>query len=161
MDRRGPVLPSRTVEQRRTSLTKRSIGKWPSVKLAWDISPDNWHLSMDDYPSAEALFERFPDIRLAWVDMGDLKSALGPTWRRSSPAAAAYSYRSARLVVHLQDGGLVSPPFVQPISGRLEVNGGNHRIGWALHMEEPKLPILLLQRHEARARCLMPSLTLT
>lgn len=126
--------------------------------MSWDVRPENWHLSMDDYPSALDLIQRFPDIELAWVDVADLRSALGQGWRRTSPAAAGHRYRSSRLVIHLEDGGSVSPPFVQPLRGQLEVNGGNHRIGWAIHVGELRMPVLLQRSHRAAAQRIMPSL---
>lgn len=158
----NPQLATKAaLEARIRSLAKRPIGRWPRISMSWDVRRETWWRSMDDHQASDQFLQRFPDIQLSWVDVAEVKTALGPGWRKASPAASPFRTKSARLVVHLEQGGRVSPPFVQPVNGRLEVNGGNHRIGWAIHMAELKMPILLLQQHEGAACALMPSLAPT
>lgn len=133
--------------------------EWPRPPIRWDLRRAHWFRSMDGYNGPAQFFEDYPDVRLAWAATAEVHAAIGGArWRKEGPGAAPYRSRTVRLIVHLQEGGKVSPPHLEPTGNKAIVLGGNHRIGWALHVGASRLPVIVSRGNLADAKALMPSL---
>ena len=137
------VLAAKAINEKAEKLKKTPKAKWPSPPLKWDTSSERWHLSMDDH-SAESFTMKFPDAELVWVDLVQLHGKLANGSRRvKDPFSSNYKCKTARLVVHLDDGGEVSPPMIIHTEAGLHIVGGNHRFGWARHIAQTKIPVII------------------
>jgi hypothetical protein len=121
-------------------LEKQPITDWPKQSIEWDLTIENWHLSMDDH-DPESFKKEFPDAEIVWVKTSKLLRNL--TKPNELPFPGFSRGKIARLVIHLQNGGKVSPPCILLGPEILLVAGGNHRIHWANIINLKKLPILI------------------
>lgn len=143
------------LDRRVEALRRRRKADWPTPSIVWDLDPARWHRSMDDHDQA-SFTEAFPDIALAWVDLDDLHAELAEVSRRiHDPLHQKYRSKTARLVMHLEDGGAVSPPFIVHSQTGLVVAGGNHRLGWARRLGEAEIPILFRRSSQSRIEALV------
>ena len=139
-------------------LRQRPARRWPRVEVAWDLDPECFHRAMDDHTAA-SFAEAFPYVVAASVDRLELQASLRPgSLRVKGPLSPAYKSKTARLVAYLQAGGLVTPPFVRLCPDGLAVVGGNHRLGWAHHVAQDPLAILVELGDLTRLRVRLPSL---
>ena len=139
-------------------LRQRPASRWPRVEVAWDIDPERFHRAMDDHTAA-SFAEAFPDVVAASVDRLELRANLRPgSLRVKGPLSSPYKSKTARLVAYLQTGGSVTPPFVRLCPDGLAVVGGNHRLGWADHMAQDPLTILVELGDWTRLQVRLPSL---
>ncbi|AVX03541.1 hypothetical protein MXMO3_01010 [Maritalea myrionectae] len=143
------VLADRAIQEKSRLLSKKSDDDWPKVKVDWDLDLSRWHLSMDDHDQ-DSFLKKFPDVQMDWANLEGLLANLHVgSSRKKGPFSEPYRSKTARLVVHLQNGGKVSPPMVIRDENGLHVVGGNHRLGWAEYMKQTEVPILFLGKDRA------------
>ena len=137
------VLAEKVINEKVEKLKKKHKAKWPSPPVKWDTVPERWYLSLDDH-STESFAMKFPDAELVWVDLAQLHDKLANGSKRvKDPFSSNYKCKTARLVVHLDDGGEVSPPMIIHNKAGLHIVGGNHRFGWARHITQLKIPVII------------------
>ena len=137
------VLTERAQREKAAKLAKRKNAEWPRPRLVWDLEFAHWHLSMDDHDQI-SFAEAFSAVEIVWVHLSSLYDRLADGSRRTKdPFHSSYRSKTARLVVHLEGGGRVSPPMIILDEDQVRVVGGNHRLGWAHLLNEDILPILI------------------
>jgi hypothetical protein len=137
------VLEEKERFDKAAELQKIEKSRWPNPDSSWDVEAANWYMSMDDH-DPPSFAKAFPNLELVWVGLHALIDKLADGSRRlQDPFHERYRTKTAGLVVHLEDGGQVSPPLVIEGGGKLHVVGGNHRLGWAQFKEESLVPILI------------------
>ena len=142
-ERYEDVLSKKVNREKAKVLQEKHHTEWPLPLVLWDVDPARWHFSMDDH-NFQSFRSMFPDAEVVWAETTQIIKKLATYSNRlDDPFLPAYRCKSAKLVVHLQEGGKVSPPMMLFDAGALHVAGGNHRLGWAKHLRQEKLPILI------------------
>ncbi|MBL3587495.1 hypothetical protein JMM61_19320 [Rhodovulum sulfidophilum] len=137
------VRAKKVKHEKSFALLEKKNSEWPMPKVIWDLAPEHWHLSMDGH-DVQSFRLKFPDAAVMSVKTSQLSNILAAHSRRlGDPFSPNYRSKSAALVVHLQEGGRVSPAMTLLDAGGLHVVGGNHRLGWAMYLKQEEIPILI------------------
>ena len=92
----------------------------------------------------DEFLDLFGDVVLISINTDSLRRNLRPNSRRpDAPNSEEYVAKSSELVAYLESGGKVSPPILTKEKDGIHIAGGNHRIGWAMHVGQPCIPALV------------------
>ncbi len=150
------ALAQATCQRRGSEINALADAEWPDVPVRWDLDPARFHWSLDG-ETAASFADAYPEAEAVWVDTHALCSRLVDISRRhESPFASDYRSTTAKLVVHLEAGGQVSPPLLSLVPGGLFIAGGNHRLALALHRGDRAIPILVCRSERAAIEKLVP-----
>lgn len=124
---REAVAERRRVNTKASELLNKPVEEWPEFEVKWDLEPTSFYWALD---GAEPSALEGRDFVLRWCTLQTLDLVLTrQSWRSPDELwTLGDGLKLARVLVHCSEGRSLTPPWILPVSGKIGIVGGHHRI---------------------------------
>ena len=127
----------------------RPVSEWPPFEVKWDLTPANYYRVLDgvaaDTDLGSTLILHYPLHVLDAHFSSYNRRTAAEVW------GVGNNTKAARAIVFWSEGGLMTPPFIVPVSDQeIGISGGNHRLAVARAKGVTNVPILVRETDRER-----------
>ncbi|MEM8351241.1 hypothetical protein Q4R91_12140 [Morganella morganii] len=112
----------------------KNAKEWPEFNIQWDLTPDNFYLSLDG-ESAESVSESYnKGFSLGKVATNDIYENLFYNCKLTNSEdfwSTCIASKACGVLGRWLKNELITPPLIKPYEGNLLIIGGNHRFNVA------------------------------
>lgn len=132
------------LDRRRSSYESLPIDQWPNFQIVWDLTPENFHFSLNE-KSIDDFNALYPEgVCLRYVILEELDEKTGDEVLRSSDIWDVHDGdKLANAIGRWSEGEPITPPLVGINGRKLMVLGGNHRLAVCRARKLQSVPVLI------------------